>query len=151
MALSAYSHQDLPFEKLVEELKPERSLSYSPLFQVMFALQNTTQVPLRLPGLKVERLDLGRETSKFDLSLYAIETSEGLKLSFEYNSDLFDAATIVRMIGPLRNAAQKYRQEPREEDIAAGTSDRRRTPCLDPRQEPNSDRLSEGGDDSPAF
>ncbi|MFH0341845.1 MAG: condensation domain-containing protein, partial [Chromatiales bacterium] len=83
-ALSAYSHQDLPFEKLVEELKPERSLSYSPLFQVMFVLQNTTQVPLRLPGLKVERLELGRETSRFDLSLYAIETSEGLKLSFEY-------------------------------------------------------------------
>ena len=99
MALSAYSHQDLPFEKLVEELKPERSLSYSPLFQVMFALQNTTQAALRLPGLKVERLDLGRETSKFDLSLYAIETSEGLKLSFEYNSDLFYAATIVRMLG----------------------------------------------------
>ncbi len=98
-ALSAYSHQDLPFEKLVEELKPERSLSYSPLFQVMFALQNTTQAALRLPGLKVERLDLGRETSKFDLSLYAIETSEGLKLSFEYNSDLFYAATILRMLG----------------------------------------------------
>ena len=112
MALSAYSHQDLPFEKLVEELKPERSLSYPPLFQVMFALQNTTQVPLLLPGLKVERLDLGRETSRFDLSLYAIETSEGLKLSFEYNSDLFDPATIVCMVGHFETLLKSIVKNP---------------------------------------
>ena len=119
MALCAYSHQDLPFEKLVEELKPERSLAYSPLFQVLFALQNTTQAPLKLPGLKVERLDLGRETSRFDLSLYAVETREGLKLSFEYNSDLFDAQTILRMLGHfetllksiVKNPGQKISQQ----------------------------------------
>ncbi|MDQ3563928.1 MAG: amino acid adenylation domain-containing protein [Pseudomonadota bacterium] len=111
-ALSAYAHQDLPFEKLVEELKPERSLSYSPLFQVMFVLQNTTQAPLRLPGLKVERLDLGRETSKFDLSLYVIETSEGLKISFEYNRDLFDAATIVRMMSHFETLLKSIVENP---------------------------------------
>ncbi len=114
IALSAYAHQDLPFEKLVEELKPERSLSYSPLFQVMFALQNTTQAPLRLPGLEVKRLDLGRETSKFDLSLAAIEASEGLKLSFEYNSDLFDSATIVRMMGHFETLLKSVVKNPEQ-------------------------------------
>ncbi|MFH0340608.1 MAG: amino acid adenylation domain-containing protein, partial [Chromatiales bacterium] len=74
--------------------------------------QNTTQVPLRLPGLKVERLELGRETSRFDLSLYAIETSEGLKLSFEYNSDLFDPAAIVRMVGHFETLLKSIVKNP---------------------------------------
>ncbi|MGH8727036.1 MAG: non-ribosomal peptide synthetase, partial [Burkholderiales bacterium] len=114
MALSAYAHQDLPFEKLVEELKPQRSLSYSPLFQVMFALQNTTHTPLRLPGLDVQSLNLDRETSKFDLGLAAMETSEGLKLVLEYNTDLFDDATVVRMMGQFETLLESIVRNPEQ-------------------------------------
>ncbi|MGH8718631.1 MAG: condensation domain-containing protein, partial [Burkholderiales bacterium] len=80
VALAAYAHQDLPFEKLVEELNPERSLSHSPLFQAMFVLQNTGPRELHLPGITVSRLEFERTSTKFDLSLYAFETGEGLRL-----------------------------------------------------------------------
>src|SRR5882762_4918398 len=99
VALDAYAHQDLPFEKLVEELQPERSLSYMPLFQVLFALQNAPTSPFKLPGLEVEGFNFERKTAKFDLSLYVGESADQLTLSFEYNTDLFDDATIERMSG----------------------------------------------------
>src|SRR5574340_582874 len=72
-ALDAYAHQDLPFEKLVEELNPERDMSRNPLFQVMFALQNTPEGELHLAGLHSERLPLHTGTAKFDLSLSPTE------------------------------------------------------------------------------
>ncbi|HYF38928.1 MAG TPA: condensation domain-containing protein, partial [Gemmatimonadales bacterium] len=102
VALGAYAHQDLPFEKLVEELQPERDLSRTPLFQAMFVLQNTPGMALELPGLTVQplRFDLG--ISKFDLTLYAVEEADELRTVLEYNTDLFDAATITRMLGHLR-------------------------------------------------
>ena len=93
----AYEHQDLPFEKLVEELQPERDLSYSPLFQVKFMLQNAPQENLKLPGLTLSFIDLKNSTAKLDLSLDMSETASGLEGSFEYNTDLFDEATIARM------------------------------------------------------
>src|SRR6185437_12627059 len=97
-ALGAYAHQELPFEKLVEELKLSRELSRNPVFQVMFALQNVSQQKLEFPGLKVEPFRSGkRTTAKFDLSLTANDGPDGLALAFEYNTDLFDAGTIERM------------------------------------------------------
>jgi amino acid adenylation domain-containing protein len=102
VTLGAYAHQDLPFEKLVEELRPERDLSRSPIFQVLFVLQNAPMAPLELAGLTLRPLPIDRETSLFDLSLYLYEAGEGLQGTLEYNTDLFEAATIERMASHFR-------------------------------------------------
>jgi amino acid adenylation domain-containing protein len=96
--LQAYTHQDIPFEKLVEELQPERNLGYNPLFQVMFVLQNTPIGNLELPSLSLTPLEMESTTVKFDLSLSMSETEKGLEGIWEYNTDLFDSGTITRMI-----------------------------------------------------
>jgi len=101
-ALGAYAHQDISFEQLVEELKPERNLSHSPVFQVMFALQNTPTATPRLDGLTVSRLPGKSIVSKYDLTLMAEEREDGIAATFEYNTDLFDRATIERMANHLR-------------------------------------------------
>ena len=101
--LNAYAYQDIPFEKLVEELQPERSLSYNPIFQVMFALQNITLRPLELPGLTLERLPLHQGKAAFDLSWFATQMPDGLLIRAEYNTDLFDRETIRRALGHLEN------------------------------------------------
>ncbi len=98
VALGAYAHQDVPFEKLVEELQPERSLSHAPLFQVMFILQNAPRSALDLSGLTLQSLEFDSGTAQFDVSLSVVEVAEGLQAKFEYNTDLFDAATITRML-----------------------------------------------------
>ncbi|HXQ70972.1 MAG TPA: condensation domain-containing protein, partial [Pyrinomonadaceae bacterium] len=95
--LGAYEHQDVPFEKLVEELQPERTLSHQPLFQVLFALNNAGQGQLQLPGLEASPLELKSDTIKFDLTLGLEERGDLLGGGFVYNTDLFDAATIKRM------------------------------------------------------
>ncbi|MBZ4402510.1 condensation domain-containing protein, partial [Myxococcus sp. AS-1-15] len=92
--LAAYEHQDVPFEKLVEELQPQRDLSRSPLFQVTLTLQNTPSATLTLPGITLTQLPPELETSKFDISLLLEEGSGGFAGVFNYNTDLFDAATI---------------------------------------------------------
>ncbi|MBZ4377474.1 non-ribosomal peptide synthetase, partial [Corallococcus sp. AS-1-6] len=97
--LTAYEHQHLPFEKLVEALQPVRDTSRSPLFQVMFALQNTPTEALQLPGLSLRPLPLEAHFAKFDLTLSLQEVPEGLVGTLEYATDLFDAATIQRMAG----------------------------------------------------
>ncbi len=99
MALSAYAHQDLPFEMLVEALQLERDLSYTPLFQVMFVLQNAPISEVKLSGLEVSLLPVETATSKFDLTLSMENTSTGLVGEWEYNTDLFDRSTIERMTG----------------------------------------------------
>ncbi|MBW4602153.1 MAG: amino acid adenylation domain-containing protein [Calothrix sp. FI2-JRJ7] len=99
VTLGAYTHQDLPFEQLVEKLHPERNLSHTPLFQVMFQLQNTPNQTLELPGLTWKTLEFHNQTSKFDLSLSMVETESGLIGKLEYNTDLFEVATITRMQG----------------------------------------------------
>ncbi|HEY0737520.1 MAG TPA: amino acid adenylation domain-containing protein [Herpetosiphonaceae bacterium] len=96
-ALGAYAHQDLPFEKLVEELQPERDLSRSPLIQVMFILQNTPGEALDLPGLTATRLDVSNGGAVFDLTLQLTESAGSLHGLCEYNTDLFDATTIARL------------------------------------------------------
>ncbi|MGH9363592.1 MAG: non-ribosomal peptide synthetase, partial [Thermoanaerobaculia bacterium] len=96
-ALSAYAHQDLPFERLVEELQPKRDLSRQPLFQAMFALQSAPVPAVDLPGLRLSPLTIETSTSKFDLSLEVAESPEGLRATFEYATDLFDEERIARM------------------------------------------------------
>src|SRR5262249_32864049 len=85
------------FEKLLEALQPPRDLSRTPLFQVLFVLQNTPQQPLELVGLSVDPLEIAPETANFDLWLNLSETPEGLRGWFDYSTDLFDAATTTRM------------------------------------------------------
>ncbi|MDC9594349.1 non-ribosomal peptide synthetase, partial [Xenorhabdus sp. IM139775] len=101
-ALAAYAHQDLPFEQVVETLQPERSLSHSPIFQVMLALNNTPPKTLTLPDLQLTPIELVRHSAHFDMTLSLTETESGLLGELEYVVDLFDAATIERMIGYLK-------------------------------------------------
>jgi non-ribosomal peptide synthetase component F len=98
MALSAYDHQDMPFEQVVELLEPVRTLSFSPLFQVMLTLQNAPLGALELPGLTLEPLDIERGTTLYDLSLTLAEAPDGrLSGQLEYAADLFDRATAERL------------------------------------------------------
>jgi amino acid adenylation domain-containing protein len=97
VAIGAYAHQDLPFEELVEALQPVRSLSHTPLFQVMFTLENSPLPSFDLPDLTVSPLVVETTAAKFDLTLSMSNTSSGLICSWEYNSDLFDNDTIARM------------------------------------------------------
>lgn len=99
VTLEAYEHQDLPFERLVEELQPERSLSHTPLFQVLFNYHNAPRTALVLPDLRVERVHTESDTAKFDLSLDVVDTGEGIRGTVTYNVDLFDLGTIQRMAG----------------------------------------------------
>ncbi len=98
VALGAYDHQDLPFGKLVEELHPGRNLSYSPLFQIMFAYQNIPKTGLNIDGLDVTHIETNKGTAHFDLSLIMENDDQGLKATLEYNTDLFDTGTMVRML-----------------------------------------------------
>ncbi|ARU63537.1 hypothetical protein CBW65_22905 [Tumebacillus avium] len=100
-ALEAYAHQEVPFEKLVEELQPERNMNYSPLFQAMFTLQNAPRGTLEAQGLRLTPEPIDSATAKFELSLTMIETQDGLTAMLEYNTDLFAADTIERMAGHL--------------------------------------------------
>ena len=99
VALGAYAHQGLPFEILLEELKIVRSLSHTPLFQVMFSLQNTLAMHVEVPDLTVDLSPIDTKTSKFDLSLDLVEVESGLMGRLEYNTDLFETDRIERLIG----------------------------------------------------
>ena len=96
-ALDGYAYQDIPFEHLIEQLNPQRSLSYSPLFQVMFVLQNTPENELELPNLHIEHIEQDTPIAKFDLTLFVNEVGEHLELTWEYATDLFRAERIQRM------------------------------------------------------
>nr|MCU0510139.1 amino acid adenylation domain-containing protein [Anaerolineae bacterium] len=102
-ALDAYAHQDLPFETLVDTLQPERSLSYSPIFQVLFNLQSArpsgATADARSAALRMEPFESPSATSPYDLTLSMSDGADGLRGTFEYAVDLFDASTIRRMIG----------------------------------------------------
>ncbi|MGH2389234.1 MAG: condensation domain-containing protein, partial [Chloroflexota bacterium] len=98
-ALDAYTHQDVPFERLVEVLRPERDLSYNPMFQLMLVFLNTPDVEMEFAGLTVERHAEETATAKFDLTMYLTQTAESLLVTAEYNTDLFDPDTISRLLG----------------------------------------------------
>jgi amino acid adenylation domain-containing protein len=101
VALDAHAHQELPFEKLVEELRPERSLAQTPLFQVLFVLQNIPQQQVGLPELRLTGLDADLGRALFDLALSMRESERGFVATFEYRTDLFDLTTVARMAGHL--------------------------------------------------
>ncbi|WP_266160111.1 SDR family NAD(P)-dependent oxidoreductase, partial [Dyella silvatica] len=110
--LAAYAHQDVPFVQLVEALQPERHTSYTPLFQVMLVLQNTPMDELSLPGLSMKLLDSESSTAKFDITMTLTEGQQGLQGCIEYNTDLFEAATIERMAGHFSNLLHAIVSEP---------------------------------------
>jgi amino acid adenylation domain-containing protein len=97
-AVAALAHQDLPFERLVNELRPDRTVSRNPLFQVMFVLQNAPMAPTNLPQLSFEPIDIDTGTSKFDLTLSMMECADGLRTAMEYNADLFEPSTITTLL-----------------------------------------------------
>ena len=108
--LNAYAHQDVPFEKLVEELQPERDLSRTPLFQVMIALQNAPLKELVLPGLRLDMIDAETDTEKFDLTLMLTETAGALRATLAYNTHLFDQVTIERMVSHFQRLLEASRR-----------------------------------------
>ncbi|MCW5317886.1 amino acid adenylation domain-containing protein [Nostoc sp. KVJ3] len=114
MALSAYAHQDLPFEMLVEALQPERDMSHTPLFQVMFILQNNPASQLELTGLSVSELSIETSTTKFDLALVMENTGTGLMGWWQYNTDLFDSSTIERIMGHFVTLLEGIVDNPQE-------------------------------------
>lgn len=101
-ALAAYAHQDLPFEKLVEELQPARSQSYNPIFQAMFILQNTSRPINDMTGLKLSPFEIDSGVAKFDLTISLEETSSGVSGWIEYATDLFERDTVARLIQNYR-------------------------------------------------
>jgi amino acid adenylation domain-containing protein len=107
VTLGAYEHQEVPFERLVAELQPERSLSHTPLFQVMFTLQNAGDGGGALSGLEVSGLGAGPESAKFDLSLALAATAQGLRGGLNYSTDLFERSTIERMLGHLARVLEQ--------------------------------------------
>jgi amino acid adenylation domain-containing protein len=103
-ALGAYEHQDLPFERLVEELKPKRDLGYTPLFQVMFVQQGASrEPPPDAPALAHLKLGGIRAMSRFDLEVYVLELRDGVEIALEYNTDLFDRARMDRLLGHFKS------------------------------------------------
>jgi hypothetical protein len=97
VALGAYAYQELPFEKLVEEIQPERKLRQMPLFNIVFEVRNVPKEEARLNGLKISRLTTGQESVKFDLMLWITEGAEALKAEWAYSADLFEEETIIRI------------------------------------------------------
>ncbi|MEW6732306.1 MAG: amino acid adenylation domain-containing protein [Acidobacteriota bacterium] len=115
IALGAYTHQDLPFEKLVEELQPQRHLSHTPIFQVMFTIQNTPMSSFDISGLSFHTFEVESVVAKFDLSLSFVETDNGLVEYWEYNTDLFDDVTVARMLGHCQTLLESIIANPTQQ------------------------------------
>ena len=113
-ALDAYAHQDVPFEKLLEELQPARDPGRQPLFQVVFTLQNLPPSNYALGNLTISPVDVDTGTAKFDLTLIAQENSSGLELTLEYNTDLFSESTANRLLHHFHNALHSMVENPEQ-------------------------------------
>ena len=111
-ALGAYAHQDLPFEKLVDELRPARSSSYNPIFQVWFVLQNAPAVSWKLPAIRATTVPPTAIAVRHDLQLTMWETGEGLRGSFDFSSDLFDPGTMDRLAEELGDVLRSVAENP---------------------------------------
>lgn len=114
LTADASAHQDIPFEKLVNELQPKRDMSYQPLIRVMFVLQQAPASALALRGLELTPLSLHNETAKFELTLRITENESGLEASVEYNTDLFHASRISRLLEHFQNLLEGIIANPRE-------------------------------------
>nr|QEO74531.1 condensation domain-containing protein [uncultured bacterium] len=114
LTLAAYAHQDLPFEKLVEELRLERSLSHQPLFQVMFVLQNAPRGATPVGGLKLKPEEVKTGSAAYDLTLSMLEAGEVLGASLEYNTDLFEQQSIERMVGHFQRLLEGIVADPEQ-------------------------------------
>ncbi|KYC40345.1 hypothetical protein WA1_27850 [Scytonema hofmannii PCC 7110] len=113
-ALGAYTHQDMPFEKLVEELQPERDTSRNPLFQVWFNMLNLGDIQLKMPGLDVEPVSMPEVPSKFDLTLYVTEQQQGIKLELVYNADLFVPERMEEMLDQFHHLLVQIAETPQQ-------------------------------------
>ncbi|MEG4028409.1 MULTISPECIES: amino acid adenylation domain-containing protein [unclassified Microcoleus] len=114
VALGAYNHQDLPFEKLVEIIHHERDLSHNPLFQVLFSLRNIRTPEIKLPGVTLSSLEIERNTARFDLALDLEEGLEGINATLEYSQDLFDASTARRIAGHFLTLLESIAANPEQ-------------------------------------
>ena len=112
VTLAAYDHQDLPFEKLVAELQPQRSLSRQPIFQALLTLQNMPQETMNISGLTFERYGPEQLTSKFDFTIFARDTPSGLIGAIEYAKDLFEEETVQRWSGYYQRILSKVVEDP---------------------------------------
>jgi amino acid adenylation domain-containing protein len=112
VALGAYAHQELPFEKLVEELQPERSVRHHPVFQVMFNFRDFPPAMGEIPGVRLEDVKVERGTALFDLSLALVRGPEGVTCGLGYSTDLFDAATAARLASHYRALLESAVAEP---------------------------------------
>ena len=112
VALEAYAHQEVPFDKLVEVLNPERTLGRTPLFQVKLVLQNAPISPLILPGLSTTVREIDSQTAKYDLLLNLTETEAGLVGWIEYSTDLFESASIVQLLVYFETLLQAVVKQP---------------------------------------
>lgn len=121
VTLEAYSNQDVPFEKIVEELNLERDMSRNPLFQMFFSLQDTPVPEARLSGMSISSIDIEGDTARFDLSVDINDSGSGLDVNFEFNTDLFDAEYIKRMAGHytylLENLTENFETQINKFDI----------------------------------
>jgi amino acid adenylation domain-containing protein len=127
VCLEAYVHQDMPFERLVEELHLERDLSRNPLFQVMFVLQNFSPHAVDLPGLTLTPVLADGGTTHFDLTLHINDNEQGLTATAAYDTDLFDGTTITRMLGHFRTLLEAIVESPdrRLSELSVLTKDER--------------------------
>ncbi|WP_240701963.1 condensation domain-containing protein, partial [Pseudoalteromonas rubra] len=119
--LEAYTHQHVPFEQLVDKLQPKRSLSFSPLFQILLVMQNDNVDELVVPGLDIKPITSGAQVSKYDITLSVSESDAGLYVEWEYNTDLFDEQTIVTLDLHFQRVIESVTQHP-EENIFTATS-----------------------------
>ncbi len=112
--LGAYAHQDLPFEKLVEILQPERELSHNPLFQVVFVLQNAPQGAVEVGGFEMSAVETTRAIARFDLEFHLWESEQGLNGFLIYSTELFEAETIERMLGHFQTVLESVVADPQQ-------------------------------------
>src|SRR5262249_3495071 len=111
-ALEGFTNQDMPFDMLVQELRPERNASYQPIFQVMFNFLHAASQELKVGDATWTTRLIHSDTSKVDLTLFVEEGPQGLASSFEYNTDLFDQAAIASMAGHLRTLLEGFADDP---------------------------------------
>ena len=133
VCLESYAHQEVPFEKLVEELQPDRDLNRNPLFQVAFVFQDTTLFPLELPGLTAKELEFDPGITRFDLRLFVAEEEGRLRGCIDYNADLFHQSTITRLLRHLQTLLEGIVSNPDEriERLAILTAPERRKLLID--------------------